>query len=964
MRKIKVLFVSSKIVRNIKFNNHWIKKDNEEQLIKFADAIEAKNYFQRCLAQCNSIFFIDDCDFDSDTISRIMRLEKFNSRFIFASKNKNIFRANCSNFYECEPFSQKEIEQFLEAQNKTLSTLDFTNLCNYSKGNPLFLYYYLTVTIIPMPKNLIEYQRFIWDRLSESQKEILIFSAISYSVTSFENLRTFFEKISPLKMDEEIKMISHLLKMSDKTIEIFHSSFKDFIIEYLKEHSLLDFYKLKIGDFYLESEQFLDASYILLDITPEKVEPFLYDIFPFLESSGDLNFALKVLNVNLLNAKTDNDKAYANYHLYNIHSLLGNRTEASNCIDQAFLLCKNDIMKELKSGILIFKAIDLVSNGEINEAKNIADLAFKTAEKCPTIIKASLLISLSKIYIELSEFKKAANASKEAFEISKTSNLTRGFIYSAVNLVGSLAQINEYIDKAEEYGLKLLQLLQSSKNTQNCLIQLAIINALTTIYRKQEKFEKAKEFGFKAVELSQKYELKDKVVMNLINYGNVIRDNGDTEQSIKIYKEALEKARQINSDKEEARVYWLLAEVNRDLKNFTLSLEYIEKAITLNENSNYKYGLARSLEVKASILIEKNDDLEAANFLYESAKTYGDIDFYKEDANQNYLKTSEILAREGQKDKALRVVEELLDSDIFSVNYYNLGNFLLNELSAINTTHCFEKIFSNYFNNRNETPIGLNLLHSFIAFCKKNKDSMGKKLYLDVINISIGNLNNSNFCYSTLSLLVEKSQDLIDERDLSTIIEKFKSKLPFIHIRDICDKKVILSSIGNNINLEIHVLNDDMLTQKLALSLILVLNECKEFFLETNELKEQKCVIVLLPNSEELDEIKQSISDSLTDIEQTVHLEIKDNEYSKFIIVGDLYEYYSSLEKFTENKVFIFFLVNTIMGIKEHFYHLMEEEKENQSKVLFKDIAYLYGLVPINDVNQHFNFDLDEMLIN
>ena len=75
----------------------------------------------------------------------------------------------------------------------------------------------------------------------------------------------------------------------------------------------------------------------------------------------------------------------------------------------------------------MFKAMNLIEYGEVTEATKIADKVFANLKEDDKDFKAPLLVNLSKIYVDLSEFERGAIACKEAFEIfevEKTVKLT------------------------------------------------------------------------------------------------------------------------------------------------------------------------------------------------------------------------------------------------------------------------------------------------------------------------------------------------------------------------------------------------------------------------------------------------------------------------------------------------------------------------------------------------------------
>lgn len=920
-----------------------IRLSNGDDLLEIKDIDEAFEWLQSSLQKSKQCFIIDDCENDKETVSKIISLQKFEATFLFATRNKSLFESTGAAFYPCSPFSEDEVSQFLKSHGLSPSKLEFNNILKASNGNPLYLFYFSQFQISPLPESLEEYQNSIWSGMNSTQQELLALISIPYFSITTTEIAEVLKNESVLEFSKELDNLSALTKNYNGVLELFHPSFREFVIEKLTSKGLLNTFKEKLGDFYLAKEKIVQATYLLIDIAPNKIDKYLFDVFPSLVSWGELTFALKVLNTKLSVVDKDIDKGYLYYHLYHVHHLLGNREESTFCIDKSLKHLKIARHKKFYAAALMFKAMNLIEHGKINEATKIADKVFLNIKEDEKEVKAPLLVNLSKIYVDLSEFEKGANACKEAFEIFEEQGVTEGMINSLVNLVTCLSQIDEYKVEAEKYGLRLLEII---KQTSEFSIEVIVLNSLASIYREKKEYPKAKEFSSRAIKLCQQYEMKDKVVLNLINYGNILRDEGDIEGAKNIYDEALIKAKEYKLKRDEGRIYWILSSIHRKAGILDLSIEFADKSIANSKEINFYYGVANALREKSKTLMLLGEPIKSAEALVESAEFFGKMEQFSESYKYNISKAIGIYNNAGEKVKASELINNLLENTAKKIDVGEVVNLILDNSSEETISANFEKLFESYFaNNKNSSNIIKEFL-TFVSYCDRLGDIEGKKLFKQIIDLIIKNIGKAKYSYSILGIAIEQSGLLLNQDDLNKITDLLQEKLPMFSMRELNDAKIFITSVASIINLEIQTLANETTCNKLALALILVLHEQPDIVIEGTSFIENNCIIKLNIYSDEFKRIiGQYLPDEATLFENellTVHMNKSGYDIYEMIIVKQNYEIKSNLNNYPDNKASLYFLVKAIMGIKSHFYHLKIEENNIQRRFILNSIARLF----------------------
>lgn len=921
-----------------------IRISNGEDLLEIKTIDEAFDWLQSSLQKSKQCFIIDDCEQDQETITKIITLNKFETTFLFATRNNLLFESSGIEFHSCSPFSEEEVNHFLKAQGLLLSKLEFNDILYASNGNPLYLYYFSKYQISPFPSNLVEYQNSIWSGLSSSQQEIIALISIPYFDITTSELAEVLKCELNLHFTKEIDSLSSLVKNHKGVLELFHPSFKEFILEKLESKGLLNSYKEKLGVYYLEKEEIVQATYLLIDIAPSKIDKYLIDVFPSLISWGELGFALKVLNTKLKTSEKNLEKGYLYYHLCHVHHLLGSKNESTISIDKSLDHLKLAKNKKFYAAALMFKAMNLIEHGDVVEATKIADKVFLKIKEKDNDFKAPILVNLSKIYVDLFEFEKGAKACKEAFEIFEEKGYKEGMINSLVNLVSCLTQINEHKNEAEKYGLKLLGIIEQ---TSEFSIEVIVLNALASIYRSKEDFPKAKEYCNRAIELCQKYEMKDKAILNLINYGNILRDEGDIDGAKKIYNEALIKTKEYNLKKDESRIYWILSSIQRDLNDLESSIEFADKSIKNGKEINFYYGVANALKEKSETYLLMKEPIKAAEALVESGEYFSKIDQFYESYQRNISKAVELYNKAGEKIKANELLNKLISSFAQKNNVDDAIDLIVNNFDEETIKTNFEKLFKNYFSNEKN---GSNIIKSFLSFinyCNGLNEVEGKKLFKNIIDLIIKNLGKKKFSYCILAVAIEQSGKLLNQDDINHIADDLQTQLPLFSSREINDEKIFITSIFGKINLEIHAFTDELICNKLALSLTLILHEQPELIIDKGPFIEKSCVVWLHSYSNEMQKaIGEYISAKRTKLfeenVQSLHMSKNGYDIHEMIIVNPDYEIHSNLNTFPDNKASLYFFVSTIMGIKAHFYHTKVQEDNIQRRFILNSVARMF----------------------
>ncbi|MCL2650487.1 MAG: tetratricopeptide repeat protein [Candidatus Azobacteroides sp.] len=936
-----------------------IKSCNNEDMLE-ADNLEiSKNTLQAELQKTEYLFIIDDCEKDTETTKSLIGLEKFKSKFIFIAREIESFKPCNIHSHSISPFSEDETKFFIELNSIALDTIKFNELYFASKGNPLYLYYFSQYQINPLLKDIQSYQDSIWSILGSEEQELLIYISIPLFPIEVSDLIKLYPNTSPLVISKQLNELSGLVKNNNGVLSVFHPSFSEHVIDTISSNGLKDIYQTKLGEYFINQEDYLQAVYLLIDSNPEKIKGYLFDIFPVLTELGELELGIKALNVKLKYVSDELEKGYIHYHLSHSYHLLGQKELSQSHIDTALIHFEKVENKKWHNTAMMTKAMNLIEDGFVKEGVEIADKILSSVSVDDKLYRAQLLVNISKIYIDTFEITKAVEVCKEAYQIFEELQVVEGMINSLTNLISSLGQNDNSLDEAEKYGLKLLEL---SKKESLLIVQVIVLNSLTSISRQKKKFLDAKQYGNEVIKLCQQLKMKDKVILNLVNLGNVIRDEGDIDAALKTYNEALIYAKEYKLRKDEARIYWILADLYRDKCDFELSLQYAQKSIDINLEINYYYGIANASRVMSNTLSAMGRKIEAAKALESSAEYYKKISHFATSYQTRLSEAINIYFQEGENNKANELLNELIISRAENMNISELADLIIQNKNNTNANEKFQLLFENYFTKESFTNIVSQIL-LYVEYCKSLGKDTGEGYFINTLHFIIENLGKVQYSYSILGMAIEQSGWLLEDKDLFVILEKLQNKLPAFFVRNRESESIIITSINNKINLEFLIFNDELACMKLMLALVLLLNEIESSIFDKSHILEKYSIVWIHSFSEAYQKVFEETIEAKNPFDehsQTIHMGKKDWSIQDFIIVSNEYEQYNNINENKDNKCSLYFFVNAIANIKGHFYHLNVMKNGTQRRQIMNLVGNLMGY----DVPSLKNTEIEKTQVN
>lgn len=897
---------------------------NNEEIISVLETL---------LQTSNKLFLIDDCESNPQVLQLLLSIEKFNNVFIYASRVKSILGSYNIKNYELEPFAKSEIEAFIKMNIGELTIVEFQNLIEMSQGNPLYLYYFSEYQINPLPKDLSDYQLAIWNNLGTDEKELLNCIATTTFPISFPILKCAFDSVleksnSPMLIMEKMSKIEFLLRINENNYEIFHPSFKEYLLSNLSNNGLMEYYRRKIGDVCLDTEDYLEATILLLNIDNKKIKPYIFETAHCLYFLGYIELAVQILEVGLTlydRVTECFEFGYLNYHLSNLYKDLSENAKSFACIEEAITCFKEIEEDEFHILALTFKAEYLAEEGNKEESKEVLNLLLNDIPESRRV-QATIYLNASKTYLSFNQYKLSAEYAKKAYELFREMKDKRGMYTSILNYSASLGNIDE-----EDLALEYLERLLIDKEIQDIpQLKAGILNNLTMCYRKKGRLEEAKKACFESIEICRKLKLNIKVSMNLLNLGNVYRDEKNYQESEKLYKQGLIIAKQYGYRREIGRAQELLANIYNELGKYDEAIIYASDAINQSSAVKDSYRVAEAYIERAKAH-KKMGSLE----LYVQDVDKAVVNYLDEDFTESALynlfessKTHFFLGNLKNVKANIDLIERIIQGDKnidFSSLSDNLKDFKCIDDSKL--MELYSIMFARYFD------IGerFNLIFPFINFvelCVANKANGGKQTLLNVLNKIIDRIPYNDKLMNLLAYGIEQSGILLDFEDVKEIIIKLLDSIKGFYYREVSDGTGVFTVAWNNgFITQVNSTKLDIMEYKIALSIALVIKCNSELFCESIEELMEKCLEIYVINYDTFNkEVQKITEEDFPEPTSAVFTIGRRYDVPTIIIPHKNYADMCDFNKNPDNKAFVWILMNLYRVIVSHISHIGSKE--------------------------------------
>ncbi len=929
------------------------------------------------MSSSETLFIFDDCESNSDVVKRLVRLTKYNNKFLYLSRKTSVFNGIDICKYELRAMEKKEVKEFVNTSLKQdLDNSLVDELYVKSKGNPLYLYYYVNFSIDPLPIGLESYQQALWDNLNSEQQETLSCIAITNFPICKEVLMESVYRLTEIKsslmqFQKKIIGIQYLLNTKNGVYDIFHPLFKEYILQYISDCGMINEYETIVGESAIEKKDIVEGTLLLLNKDNEIIDKYLLPVGLKLYNYNKISKAIRVMETALVRYEKDEDYleyyAHTNYHISIIYNDINHKDKGYECINKAINIYNDFQDKKGYLLCIVIKAVILADEGRKEEAEELISeidaYSFEDDE-----LKAYLYINMSKIQLTFNQYESAAINAQKAYNHFIACGNKEGAVKSLLNYSGALANIDQE-KLATEY---LEMILEDNEITKNKIIKASLMNNLTSCYRKNHEFEKAISTCKESIDIMNNLKQYSKLAMNFLNLGNIYRDLEDWDECEATYTKGIEVAKEHKVNREIGRGYELMASVRYMQGKYEDCIEYAQKSIEASNLVNDDFRVAEAYIEMSRGYFKLGQTIPYINCIEQASNHYVKENFYDEaleylikvieyyDANYNDIKVKACL------EKFTFIVNRKDEIDYSLINCNLIDTFKVNESRNVIVDIYYSTVIRVL--NKDKYLNTMQLFNGFIAACKKNNNKRSKEVFIDIINRLVEKSKENNSWSNILAFLIEDSEELMLIKDIETVINNLKKHIADIYIRK-CGQTTYVFTLYWKSGIYIQYCSEatELINIKVSLALYLITKVNEDYIMSGIEGIKNKYVdfnVMDFKSLSESIEDKEYINDKSFKEMPVVVTSGVTSEVSTYIILGQEYGDKDLDENSIKFNAFTYILMNIYVQLKkrvggEDLMKLTEKEAVDSRKFVehltyrkVEEYSDKWNIQPLNIIRQ------------
>lgn len=941
--------------------------------LKFEKNEDVFSMVESLMSSSENLFIFDDCENNSDVVKRLVRLTKFNNKFLYLSRKVNVFNGIDICKYELRAMEKREVEEFVNTSLKQeLDSSLVDELYLKSKGNPLYLYYYVNFSLDPLPIGLESYQQALWENLNSEQQETLSCIAITNFPICREVLMESVYRLTEIKnsfmqFQKKIMGIQYLLNAQNGLYDIFHPLFKEYIIQYISDCGMIKDYETIVGESAIEKKDIVEGTLLLLNKDNEIIDKYLLPVGFKLYNHNKISKAIRVMETALVRYEKNEDYleyyAHANYHISIMYNAVNYKDKGYECINKAIDIYKTFQDKEGYLVCIVIKTVFLADEGRKEEAEELISeidaYSFDDDE-----LKAYLYINMSKIQITFNQYESAAINAQKAYNHFIACGNKEGAVKSLLNYSGALANINQ-----EELATEYLEMILEDKEiTKNKIIKAALMNNLTSCYRKKGEFDKAISTCKESIDIMNDLKLYSKLAMNYLNMGNIYRDLKEWDKCEDAYIKGIKIAKEHIFRRELGRGYELMASVRYMQNMYKECIEYAEKAIEASNSVNDDFRVAEAYIEMSRGYFKLDQIIPYINCIEQAIQHYVSENFFDEaleylilvieyyDSNYNELKVKECL------EKITFIINKKNEIDYSLVGCNLIETFKINECRMIIVDIYYAILIGvlegdKYLNT-------LQLFKGFIAACKKNNNPKSKNLFIYIINRLVEKSKENDLWINILAFMIEDSHELMEVKDIESVIRNLKKQLDDIYIRK-CGETTYVFTLYWKSGIYIQYCGEttDLINIKVSLSLYLITKVNEKYIISDIEGIKNKYIDFNVMDfkavNESIGENEYLKAENFNEMSVIISSGVT-SDIATYIILGEEYEGEEIEKDSIKNNKFIYIIMNIYVQLKKRIQdkNLEEMTKEEAVKargfveyltfIKLEEECYKWNIQPLN----------------
>lgn len=544
-------------------------------------------------------------------------------RLIYALRSEACLHGHTS--IALPPFTREETKKFLEANGNRLEEHGLTELQEVSRGNPLYLSYFVRTGSRNIKESVAAFETGYYDNLSPLSKETLAYVSMADGVLSLQDLL----KLTGAELEKvalSLESAQLFIRKVDVTYQFAHQHTRQTLLQFLKsEQHKFGYYSQRLKDLLITrrdfARAFLVAAQASLALSLQAASEAAFDA----SVQGDFGRLDLIANTAVELARSKGSPNDLAEHLLNsfMARLSTGQTEAARArlaelekLTPA-LLHKTTSFR-IREAAAWFAAVSELTEASLDKFRALRSELLKSGDEWAA---ARVGIDLAALLIRVHLFEEAAEVSRSSITAMEKSEDSYGLSLAKRNLASALIASGSDKDALDP-------LLTELENVNSPRERAWLCNILARRLRTAGQWEEASAKAREAIEIGKSLEDVYLVAINTINLGNALRDGDQLIEALDAYSEASTLAQRTSDRALEASALRLSATVLLRLERVQEAYGFAQQAVQLLTNTADRVGQADALEVLADVYAAKREDKEAANAYLSAAGAIRETDSY------------------------------------------------------------------------------------------------------------------------------------------------------------------------------------------------------------------------------------------------------------------------------------------------------------------------------------------------
>lgn len=486
-----------------------------------------------------TLLLLDDCSDESEIVPILTERLRGRCHMVLSSRSESVACQAGATLVGIPPLTLEEATELLRLRGLSSSPARTLEILVQTGGNPLLLAG-IGNSSNGIPRTVEQFLSSQWALLSDPQKDLVAECSLSYggniSVEDLASLRAMQYAAAPSlsTMTTDLRSASCFLQLHDGRVTPSSEAARQWVVTQVRLSSTEQLYHVQLGTYFKSKNRLLGACYHFEAAGDARADAILPEAMVLASVQGDWVVAKRLASRSISANPDKRTMSDAHFVLAQALEAAGDIAGAEREADAALALLAPSDDRSLR----LWRVSLLLQTEHADDAIGLLKQAESDCADDDTLEKGLIQQYLSYAYMNLGRYQDAADCARAAMGDFREVGDARGVQVAEINLAGAMVELDQY----EAAAPILERQLKSAREDESWGLMSVVLNHRARLRRRTEDLAGAKDDLVECIRLNRVTDDVHRLVMNLINLGNVYLDMGQLVEAEQRYQEGLENA--------------------------------------------------------------------------------------------------------------------------------------------------------------------------------------------------------------------------------------------------------------------------------------------------------------------------------------------------------------------------------------------------------------------------------------